>query len=119
MMNLFHSRQSVTAGYDFPTTRKAGWVAASLAERPIDSVELVEPRALEPDELGVHDPAYVAAVMTGEPRELAESQGFDWDPQLPASMLAMNGGMVAAAVDALDAGALSVLILDLAAPARL
>jgi acetoin utilization deacetylase AcuC-like enzyme len=104
IMNLFHSRQSVTAGYDFPTTRKAGWVAGSLGERPITGVELVEPRALEPGELGVHHPAYVAAVMSGEPRELAESQGFDWDPQLPASVLAMNGGMVAAALDALDSG---------------
>ncbi|HEX6251020.1 MAG TPA: hypothetical protein VFZ56_06280 [Gemmatimonadaceae bacterium] len=103
-MNVFHSSQSVTAAHDFPTTRKAGWVAASLLDRPIANVDLVEPRALDPDELDVHDPAYVAAVMTGEPRELAESQGFAWDPQLPASVLAMNGGMVAAALDALDSG---------------
>ena len=103
-MRLFPSSQSVTAAYDFPTTRKAGWVAESLVERPIAGVELVEPRALDPGELDVHDPAYVAAVMSGEPRELAESQGFEWDPRLPASVLAMNGGMVAAALDALAAG---------------
>lgn len=103
-MNLFHSGESVTAVYDFPTTRKAGWVVESLVERPIAGVLLVEPRALDPDELDVHDPAYVAAVLSGEPRDLAESQGFEWDPQLPASVLAMNGGMVAAALDALDSG---------------
>ena len=26
----------------------------------------------------VHDPAYVEAILTGEPRELAESQNFEW-----------------------------------------
>jgi hypothetical protein len=28
----------------------------------------------------VHDPEYVDAVHKGNPRELAESQGFHWDP---------------------------------------
>jgi acetoin utilization deacetylase AcuC-like enzyme len=103
-VKLFHSSQAVSAAYDFPTTRKAGWIAESLIERPITGVELVEPRVLEPGQLDVHDPAYVEAVMTGKPRELAESQGFEWDPRLPDSVLAMNGGMVAAALDALSNG---------------
>lgn len=29
----------------------------------------------------VHDPAYARAVRTGEPRDLAESQGFRWSPR--------------------------------------
>ena len=99
-MKVFHSPQAVSAGHDWPTTRKAGWTAKSLIERPIEGVEIVEPRALAPHELDLHDPAYVAAVLTGEPRDLAESQGFDWDPTLPGAMLAMNGGMVAAALEA-------------------
>lgn len=103
-MKLLHSPQVVSAAYDFPTTRKAGWVAESLIERPIAGVKIVEPRALEPGELDVHDPAYVEAVMSGEPLELAESQGFEWDPRLPESVLAMNRGMVAAALDALSNG---------------
>jgi acetoin utilization deacetylase AcuC-like enzyme len=103
-VKVFHGSQAVTAAHDWPTTRKAGWIAQSLIERPIKRVELVEPRALESGELDVHDPAYIEAVMTGEPRELAESQGFEWDPRLPDSVLAMNGGMVAAALDALSNG---------------
>jgi hypothetical protein len=30
----------------------------------------------------VHDPAYVDAVRTGKPFELAQSQGFKWDKKL-------------------------------------
>jgi acetoin utilization deacetylase AcuC-like enzyme len=106
-MRIFHSPDAVTAGYDWPTTRKAGWIARSLAESPIEGVELVEPRVLEPARLDVHDPGYVQAVMTGEPRGLAESQGFEWDPHLPAAMLAMNAGMVAAALDAVSSNGIA------------
>ena len=52
----------------------------------------------------VHDPGYVRAVQTGEPRSLAESQGFDWDPGVWPMALATNGGVVAAALAALADG---------------
>jgi acetoin utilization deacetylase AcuC-like enzyme len=34
----------------------------------------------------VHDPAYVEAVRTGEPRSRAESQGFTWSPEFAESV---------------------------------
>ena len=51
----------------------------------------------------VHDPRYVEAVRAGEPRDLAQSQGFVWDPGLWPMVLASNGGAVAAALAALRA----------------
>jgi len=101
----------VGSAHAFETTRKARWVADSLAADPIAGIELVANEALTGEELErVHDHAYVAAVETGEPRNLAESQGFAWDPELWPMVRASNGGVVAAAATALAdgvAGALS------------
>jgi len=45
----------------------------------------------------VHAPAYVRAVRTGKPLDLAQSQSFSWDPGMWRSVTASNGGVVAAA----------------------
>ena len=52
----------------------------------------------------VHAPEYVNAVQTGQPRSLAESNRFDWDPGLWRAVCASNGGAVAAALHALQSG---------------
>jgi acetoin utilization deacetylase AcuC-like enzyme len=97
-MLVFYSPDYACAGYAFDTTRKAGWIAGSLADRPIAGVELVAPEPAREAQLClVHEPAYVAAVRTGEPRALAESQGFPWDPALWRAVRAATGGTVAAA----------------------
>jgi acetoin utilization deacetylase AcuC-like enzyme len=102
---VYYSADYTLAGHDFDTTRKATWVADSLRDRPIEGVRLVEPRPLTADEVAqVHAREYVDAVRTGEPRHLAESQGFGWDPSLWQMVLASNGGAVAAALDALASG---------------
>ena len=68
---------------------------------PIPGVQLVEPEPLpESALLAVHDAAYVRAIRTGLPRNLAESQRFTWDPGLWPMVLASNGGAVAAALAA-------------------
>ena len=104
-MRLFYSPAYVLAGYAFDTTRKSGWIAESLAQDPIPGVEIAAPVALTAAEVeAVHAPAYVAAVRTGQPRALAESQGFQWDASVWPMVLASNGGAVAAARAALDAG---------------
>ncbi|CAN5794487.1 histone deacetylase [soil metagenome] len=102
---VYYSPAYTLAGHSFDTTRKAAWVAASLRDRPIPGVRLLEPNPLTADQLtAVHDPAYVEAVRIGQPRHLAESQGFDWDPGLWEMVLASNGGAVAAALTALESG---------------
>lgn len=104
-MRVFYSPEYVGSAYAFETTRKAKWVADSLSAEPIQGVELVEPRSLTAAELEqVHEPKYVRAVKTGEPRYLAESQGFVWDPGLWPMVLSSNGGAVAAALAALEDG---------------
>jgi acetoin utilization deacetylase AcuC-like enzyme len=107
-MRVYYSPDYVLSGYAFDTTRKAGWVADSLRERPIPGVALATlatPAPLTEEQIcAVHDPAYVAAVRTGDPRALATSQGFEWDPQLWPMVLASNGGAVAAALTALREG---------------
>lgn len=101
-MRLYFGPAYVMAATEFDTTRKAGWVADSLRERPVDGIELVEPRALTDDELrAVHEPAYVRAVRTGEPAHLAGSNGIGWDPGLFPAVAASSGGAVAAALDVL------------------
>ena len=105
-MKVFYSPAYVGAAHGFDTTRKARMVADSLASNPIAGVELVEPRPLTFEQLtAIHDASYVRAVMTGEPRGLAESQGFSWDPGLWEMVLASNGGAADAALEALRSGA--------------
>lgn len=93
------------SGYAFETTRKATWIADSLSARPIEGIRLTGHEPVTLDLLRrVHDPAYVDAVRTGDPRALAESQGFTWDPALWEMVCASNGGVVAGARAALEHG---------------
>jgi acetoin utilization deacetylase AcuC-like enzyme len=104
-MPVFYDEDYVGAATSFETTRKARWVAQSLVGRPMAGLRLSPNAPLTAGELErVHDPAYVAAVRTGEPRALAQSQGFVWDPQLWTMVRASNGGAVAAARAALHSG---------------
>ena len=102
---VFYSPAYVAAGHAFETTRKAGWVADSLADAPLAGVALEAPAPLDEAALGrVHEPAYVRAVRDGEPLALAESQGFGWDRALWEAVRASSGGAVAAALRALASG---------------
>lgn len=104
-VRVFYTPAYVGAAHAFETTRKARWVADSLVAEPIDAIRLAANTPLsEADVLRVHAPAYVAAVRTGEPRDLAQSQGFAWDRQLWPMVLASNGGALAAAAAALVDG---------------
>jgi len=105
MVQVYYSSAYTSTGYSFDTTRKARWVAESLSESPIPGIELVAPVPLTAEQVAIaHDPNYVNAVQSGQPRTLAESQGFNWDEQLWPTVLASNGGVVAAALAALKDG---------------
>lgn len=83
--------------------RKFQLVADAI--RDWDDVRIESPVPLDDtDILRVHDPDYVNAVKTGQPRELAESQKFPWSPALYPSVLLTGGGVYAAARRALDDG---------------
>jgi acetoin utilization deacetylase AcuC-like enzyme len=95
---VYYSEDYAVAEAAFDTTRKAGWVADSLAAAPIPRIVLVAPEPVTVAQLmQVHDPSYVEAVRTGEPAHLAESNGFSWDPGLFRMVCASTGGAVEAA----------------------
>lgn len=101
-MKVYYSPSYADARFAFDTTRKGAWVAESLRDTPIAAVELTAPEPVTVEEAArTHAPAYVRAVETGHPRQLAESQGFPWDAGLWPAVAASNGGMIAAASAAL------------------
>ncbi len=99
MIPIYYNPSYIGAAHSFDTTRKAGWIAESLEDDPIDGIEIHSPKSLSAEQVSVfHNPAYVRAVETGEPRSLAESQGFPWDPGIWTMVVASTGGAVAAAL---------------------
>lgn len=107
-MHLYFNPDFTASAHAFDTTRKSGHIAESLCDRPITGIELVDPidayDLTERTIAAVHDPAYVDAVRTGEPRRLATSQGFSWDEGILTMALAHNAGAVAAVEHALTTG---------------
>lgn len=104
-MRIFYGEGYLRAGHAFDTTRKAQWVAESLSATPIPGMELVEPEPASPADLRlVHDAHYIESVRTGEPRALAESQGFAWDAGLWEAVCASTGGVIATARAAMQDG---------------
>ncbi len=104
-INVFYDRSYTGSTYAFETTRKATWVAESLAADPIAGIRLVAPQPLGWEQVAqIHAPEYVQAIRTGEPRALAQSQKFDWDTGLAPMVLATNGGAVAAGLNAMRHG---------------
>ncbi len=106
---FYHPGYAAPIGNHVMPIDKFALVAAGL--RGQTGVSLQEPDALtEADLLRVHTRAYVDAVRTGEPRELAESQKFPWSPQLYPSVLLTGGGCLAAARRALVDGVAGALV---------
>lgn len=104
-MRVFYSPDYIAAAESFDTMRKSGWVAESLVTSPVENVEIIAPESLDFDAIAAtHDAAYVTAVQSGEPRTLAETQGFTWDPGMWRSVSASTGGVVAAAKAAMSDG---------------
>ncbi len=88
--------------------QKFARVAEAL--RDMRGVQIEEPAPIsEGDLLRIHSPDYVAAIKTGQPRELAESQKFPWSPALFPSVCLTNGGVLAAARRALRDGVSAAL----------
>jgi acetoin utilization deacetylase AcuC-like enzyme len=107
-MKVFYDERYVGAKYAFDTTRKSAAVARILDG--IRDVDVVSPNTCDLGDIQywmeqVHDPAYIDALRTGTPKNLATSQGFDWDPGLWQAIYASTHGVLAATVEALTVGA--------------
>ncbi len=78
--------------------------------RAMGLFDIQPPRPATIDELlRVHTPEYINAVRTGEPRWLAETQKFPWSKDLFPSVTLTNGGVIAAAHEALANGCSAAL----------
>lgn len=105
---FYHPGFAAPIGEHIMPMQKFGLVAEAVRQLP--QVRLVEPPpASMADLLRVHTREYVEAVRTGEPRALAESQKFPWHPSLFSSVCLTNGGVMAAAREALTTGVAAAL----------
>ncbi len=99
-LHVYYSPDYVAAEYSFDTTRKAAWVADAV--RDLAGVSITPPSpawddaAVEAAIRLVHDDDYVDALATGQPRDLAQSQGFIWDEGLWRAVRASTAGVLSA-----------------------
>jgi acetoin utilization deacetylase AcuC-like enzyme len=109
MKAFYHPGFAAPLGNHIMPISKFALVAERIREE-LPEIEIAPPDPVgEADLLRVHTPAYIEAVRTGEPRELAESQKFPWSPQLYPSVCLTNGGALAAAREALRSGSAAAL----------
>lgn len=106
-VKLFYSPDYLYAGTSLDTTNKAGWVADSLVCDPIPGVEVVAPTVEATHEMAarVHSDAYVRAIWTGEPRDVADRNGVGrWTPDFARSRISATSGVLSAALTAWQSG---------------
>ena len=112
-INIYYSPDYLCSGYGVDTREKAGDIAASLEERPIEGIDLVAPQPVEVDIVTrVHTPRYVKALLTGRPDSLADANGIgEWSTDLRRSVFSMVGGCVESAryslIHGVNSGSLS------------
>lgn len=100
-INVYYSPDYLCDGYGVDTREKAGDIAASMIDRPIEGVVLVEPEPVGVDVVTrVHTRRYVNALMVGRPDSLADANGIGaWSTDLRRSVFSMVGGCIASARD--------------------
>ncbi len=93
LQTIFDARYCTTAAPTIGTTKQAETVRAALQEGLLDLRPWTfnDTRAWTAVER-VHEPAYVRAVRCGQPRALAESQGFTWSPEFAESVARIWAG---------------------------
>ena len=106
---FFHPGYAAPIGQHIMPIQKFGLIAEGL--RDAADVRLAEPAPVTEEDLRrVHSAQYIAAIQTGEPRALAESQRFPWSPELFPSVCLTGGGCLAAARQALREGVSAALV---------
>lgn len=110
LLHLYWDAAYVAPRHIFDTTRKSRDLVERIAADPVAGTVVIAP-----DDAGIaaatagiarwHTAGYVEALRTGEPSELAESQGFRWDPGIWAMATHSTAGVRAAVDRALEVGA--------------
>jgi acetoin utilization deacetylase AcuC-like enzyme len=104
-IRVYHSpRYEADIGEHIMPIRKFGLVRAAMEAERLPVTFVAPEPVTDTDLLRVHTPAYLRAIATGEPRELAQSQKFPWSPGLAEAVRWTNGGCVAGLAAALEDG---------------
>ena len=109
-LTIHYSDEFIVENPPMETLEKPQLVAGRIASDRAGAVRLVAPRPATRDELlRIHEPEWVDAIITGDPRDFA-NRVFRWSPSYARSVLASTGAVRDAVLYALEhgyAGALS------------
>lgn len=110
-MNVYWNEDYCGSQTDFETLKKSLFIARALQQHPAiskwvtvkDPADVVGALAKAQTALtnGV-DTEYLQAVMNGRPRQLAETNGFDWDAGIYQMVLNSTAGILCAVDDVLS-----------------
>lgn len=94
----------VVSGGGLETVRKADKVAQRILDQ-FPEINVVSPQPVTKEQLLLaHTAEYIEAVLTGEPEWQARAALGEWSEEIVASVLASTGGVIAAALAALETG---------------
>lgn len=112
-VNTYYNEEYSSSTYDFETIKKPQQLANAIAEHDVyaEVLKLCDPagvpgalaRAEAVIKNGISS-KYLSALMTGNPRSLAESNGFPWDANVYQGVLNSTAGILCAIDDVLDNG---------------
>jgi acetoin utilization deacetylase AcuC-like enzyme len=101
---IFYNDSYVVPGGGLETVRKADEVARRILEQFPD-IKLVSPEPATVEQLLLaHTAEYIEAFLSGEPYDVATGGLGEWSEEVVASVLASTGGVIAAALAALESG---------------
>ena len=101
---IYFDDSYVVSGGGLETVRKADEVARRIMDQ-FPEIKLASPEpATEEQLLLAHTADYVEAFLTGDPYDIASAALGEWSEEVVASVLASTGGVIAAALMALESG---------------
>lgn len=101
---IYFDSTYVVSGGGLETVRKADEVARRILEQ-FPEIKLVSPEpATEEQLLLAHTAEYIKAFLSGDPYDVASAALGEWSEEVVASVLASTGGVIAAALAALESG---------------
>ena len=101
---IYFDDSYVVSGGGLETVRKADEVAKRIIDQ-FPEIKLVSPEPATVEQLLLaHTAEYIAAFLTGEPYDVATGGLGEWSEEVVASVLASTGGVIAAALTALESG---------------
>ena len=94
----------VVSGGGLETVRKADEVAKRIVDQ-FPEIKLVSPEPATVEQLLLaHTVEYIEAFLSGEPYDVASAALGEWSEEVVASVLASTGGVIEAALTALESG---------------